>query len=272
MELQAYYAESWFTPEGARLKARRLRQAGIPNLQNWRFITLTVASRSVGPFQAYERGKDRIRRFLARLRASVGRSFKWCWKLEFHDDGYAHWHLLIEYTKRIPEEMLPVLESWWGLGRINVKRVNRRDMAYVFKYVAKGLDDLPAWVPHHKGRIRVFQASQGFYTERVQRKHERRAPRMCLVRVDLFTRMGWDERKAFLVTTDDQGRTRLCVVKLRMKFSALMAARAYEAIRRRVPLVAPGAISINQYQADILRYEHRKFAGLAGIPRNAAAA
>jgi hypothetical protein len=124
MELQRYTAESWFTAEGAWLKARRLERSGLPDMTNWRFVTLTVATRSISANDAYERGKDRLRRFLARFRLGVGRSFRWCWKLEFHEDGYAHWHLLIEYTQRIPQEMLPDLESWWGLGRVNVKRVN----------------------------------------------------------------------------------------------------------------------------------------------------
>jgi hypothetical protein len=86
-ELHAYYSESWFTAAGARLKARRLQQAGIPKMKNWRFITLTIATREISPSEAYQRGKARMRRFLARVRKATGRSFRWCWKLEFHEDG-----------------------------------------------------------------------------------------------------------------------------------------------------------------------------------------
>jgi hypothetical protein len=46
---------------------------------------------------AYLLGYDRMRRFLARFREASGRRFLWFWKLEFHEDGYAHWHMLIEY-------------------------------------------------------------------------------------------------------------------------------------------------------------------------------
>lgn len=271
MELVAYAAESWFTAEGARLKARRLQQAGIPDLTNWRFITLTIAGHSRPPLEAYYRGKDQIRRFLARFRRAIGRDFKWCWKLEFQEDGYAHWHLLVEYTRPVPVEMLPTIEKWWGLGRINIKRVNHWEMAYVFKYVAKGIEDLPMWVVRFKGRLRVFQASRGFYTRRKSRTVKKQEPIMSLVKVNLLTRRRWDERKAVLVKTNTQGQRRISVVKLRMTFSSLVSARAWEAQRRRVSLDAPGTVSLSQLQSDILTYETRKFAGLAGIPANATA-
>ncbi len=271
-ELHAYYSESWFTAEGARLKARRLRDAGLPDFTNWRFITVTVASRRISPLAAYDLGKQRMRRFLARVRVALGKVFRWCWKLEFHEDGYAHWHLLLEYHQRIPAEMLAEFEAWWGLGRINVGRVKHSDIHYVFKYVAKGPEDVPEWVARYKGRLRVFQACRGFYTRRAKRAVKACEPKWCVVRVDLFTRQAWDYRKALLVETDRQGNRRTSVVKLRVTFSALLAARAYESIRKRVQLAPPGVVNISQLQAQELKNEHRKFAGLAGIPRNAAAA
>jgi hypothetical protein len=272
MELQAYYAESWFTAEGARLKARRLQQAGIPDLRNWRFVTLTVATRKISPYAAYLLGKQRLRRFLARFRKAVGHAFLWCWKLEFHDDGYPHWHLLLEYRKRIPEEMLSRFEDWWGLGRPNVERVKERDIAYIFKYVAKGPEDLPAWVMSHKGRIRVFQSSAGFFTKRKARATVKREPMTCLVPVSLATRNRWDERKALLFEEQRDGTKRVSVVKLPLPFNELLLARARYAIAYRVPLTAPGTVSISQLQTLELRYEHIRWRGLAAIPKHAAAA
>jgi hypothetical protein len=55
-----------------------------------------------------------------------------------------------------------------------------------------------------------------------------------------------------------------------MTFNALLLTRAYESIQRRVQLAPPGVVKISQRQAEELQYEHRKFAGLAGIPQNAA--
>jgi len=271
-ELHAYASESWFTAEGARTKLRRLERAGLPNFKNWRFITLTMENHTGHPFAAYEKGKGRLRRFLACFRKAIGREFRWCWKLEFHDDGFAHWHLLVEYTKRIPSDFFPVVESWWGLGRVNVRRVEGRDIHYVFKYVAKSVEDVPEWVAYHKGRFRVFQASRGFYTKRQARKLERKDKQFSLVKVDLVTRLGWDARKARLVTVNHRGERRVRVVKLRVTFNALLVMRAHEAIRLRRQLAAPGVVNISQLQAIEIEYEHRKFAGLAGIPANAAAA
>ena len=272
MELRHYTPESWFTAEGARLKARRLQRAGLPDMTNWRFVTLTVASRTISPEQAYQLGKARLRRFLARFRQAIGHEFKWCWKLEFHEDGYAHWHLLIEYTKRFPEDMLQVLEKWWGLGRINVKRVLQRDLFYVFKYVAKGLEDLPAWVENFQGRLRVFQGSKGFFLYAQHREAKKQEPRSCLLPLTLGQRLEWDSRKALLVEETPRGAARVSIVKLRMKFSELYLARIHQSVTKRQQLVGLGTVPISTSQCLEIKYEHRKFSGLGRIPRNAAAA
>ena len=271
-ELHPYASESWFTAEGARKKRRRLEKAGLPDFTNWKFITLTVANRSVSEREAYELGKDRIRRFLARFRAAVGVAFKWCWKLEFHDDGYAHWHLLLDYQKKIPQEMFTTVEKWWGLGRINVRRVKGRDVHYVFKYVAKNPEEVPDWVARHRGRTRVFQASKGFYLKRPQRKQEPREPLTCIVRVDLFTRLGWDAKRAVMVSTSDDGKTHTRAVKLKTTFSVMLQANAEKAILQRRQLAAPGVINLNKIEKLRLEYEHKRHSGLAIIPPQSIAA
>lgn len=272
MELRHYTPETWFTAEGARLKARRLQQMGLPDMTNWRFVTLTVATRAISEEEAYKRGKDRLRRFLARFRAAIGKDYLWCWKLEFHEDGYAHWHLLIEYTKRIPEEMLPELEKWWGLGRVNVKRVKQRDLYYVFKYVSKGLDDLPAWVENYRGRLRVFQSSKGFFGQARRRVVKKQEPRTCLLPLTLGQRMDWDARRALMVETTPQGEMRVCIVKLRMRFSELYMARVHQSIAKRQQLVGFGIVPISTSQAQDIKYEQHRFSGIGRIPSNATAA
>lgn len=272
MELRHYTPESWFTAEGARLKAARLQRSGMPDLTDWRFITLTVATRSLSPADAYKRGKDRLRRFLARFRKAIGRPFRWCWKLEFHEDGYAHWHLLVDYTQRIPEDMLPELEKWWGLGRINVKRVKHREVFYVLKYVAKGLDDLPAWVQKHRGRLRVFQSSRGFFVRARRREVKKQEPRSCLLPLTLGQKMEWDEHRALMVEETPRGTMRVSIVKLRMKFSELYRARVQQSIARQKQLVCFGIVPLSTSQALEIKHEQRRFSGLGRIPRNAAAA
>jgi hypothetical protein len=192
--------------------------------------------------------------------------------LEFHEDGYAHWHLLIEYTRRIPQDMLPEIEKWWGLGRINIKRVLQRDLYYVFKYVAKGPDDLPAWVHKHKGRLRVFQTSKGFFVHAQRRQTAKKEPRCCLLPLTLGQRVEWDAHKALLRETTPRGEVRVSIVKLRMKFSELYLARIHQAVAIRRQLVGIGTVPITTSQTLEIKNEQRYYAGLGRIPRNSAAA
>ncbi len=256
-ELHPYSSESWWTAAGARKKERRLVRAGLPDFKNWRFVTLTIANRAISPKEAYFKGKDRIRRFLARFRNALGRQFHWCWKLEFHHDegGYPHWHLLIEYTKRIPSEILSEIERWWGLGRTNVRRVNGSDIRYVFKYVTKHAEEVPEWVGRHKGRIRVFQASRGFYTRRKLKVREKKAPIKCAVPVDLITRLELDKKRGLIVMTDLLGNKRLRLVRLKDTFKERLLKSANESIRRRVQLAPPGVVNISQLEAKELMNE-----------------
>lgn len=271
-ELHPYASESWFTESGARIKARRLQKAGLPDFTNWRFITLTAANRAISPQAAYQTGKDRMRRFLARFRQALGYSFRWCWKLEFHDDGYAHWHLLVDYTKRIPREMLPNLEKWWNLGRVNVRRVKGRDIRYVFKYVSKAPEDLPQWVLEFEGTMRVFQTSRGFYTAKPPRKIQKREPQFCRIKVDLITRQTWDGRKGRLVSELLNGHFRTRTVKLRKPFSDLLLMQAHQSLHQRQQLAPPGVVSISQRQLSEINHEHKRYPGLAIIPPQKTAA
>ena len=267
--LRPYYAESWFTAEGARLKARRLQRAGMPDLTNWRFVTLTMATRSLPPSAAYQLGKARLRRFLARFRSALGRPFRWCWKLEFHEDGYAHWHLLLEYRQALPEEILPELETWWGLGRCNVRRVRQHEIAYVLKYVAKGPEDLPAWVWEHKGRLRVFQTSRGFFTHTRTKRRAKQEPRTCLLPVSLRTRHRWDSRKALLVE-EHADRLRISVVKLPTPFLTAFLKAVEKSLALRQPLAVPGEITLSWRDKLKIINETRKHRGLAALPPSAA--
>lgn len=265
-ELSPFYSESWFTTEGARLKERRLRKKGIPSLKNWRFITLTMADRSMPPEVAYQIGKDRLRRYLAKWRKRLGHSFRWLWKLEFHDDEYAHWHLVLEYTKFIPQEVFLEIEKWWGLGRTNIKRINAVDMRYVFKYVAKDLESLPDWVRCYKGRMRVFQTSKGFFTVKKERPaREKKEPRMCMVPHTLATRLDWDAHKALVKESTEHGE-RFCSVRLTVTFAELHLWQVQQAIIQGRQLAAPGKVNISQQLLERIKHECRKYSGLGKVP------
>ena len=148
--------------------------------------------------------------------------------------------------------MLAEIGRWWGLGRINVRRVKARDIRYVFKYVTKFAEDVPEWVGLHKGRIRVFQTGRGFYSHRQMRAAKREEPKSSLKPLNLFARLESDKSKALLVMTDLLGNKRLRVAKLKTTFNALLLVRANESIRRRVQLAPPGVVNISQLEAQEL--------------------
>ncbi len=70
---------------------------------------------------------------------------------------------------------------------------------------------------------------------------------------------------------DEQGQRRIRVVKLRVRFADLLVARCHEAVRTRVPLVEPGAVSINHGQLAELRDENQRWRVLGAIRADAAA-
>jgi len=265
-----YYRETWFTPEGARLKYLKLRAKGLPSLADWRFITLTVADREASPEVVYLRGKDRLRVFTRWWRETLGRDVLWCWKLELHEDGYPHWHMLVDYRKRIPTEFFCEVEAAWGLGRVNVKRVKRAEMHYVFKYVAKGLHELPSWILDRKQRTRVFQAASGFFASvpRVAKKTEKLS---SVVPVSLRQQMRWDESRAIIKYTDFNGAARTLKVRLTDSFAKWFFNRLQVAITQGCPLASASSFHISEQQRAQIVYEHKHNSrGLAVLHRTIA--
>jgi hypothetical protein len=183
IQIRPYTAPNWVTQRGVELKRREIERKGLPVFKHCLFMTLTIPEAVSCPKKAYEIGKDRLRRFLARFRKALGRDFPWAWKLEFQANGYPHWHLIIGYRKRIPRELLPCLADWWGLGLTNVQRLRQKEFSYLFKYVSKiasadGDEEagvcLPSWVLDYKtvrkdgrpsGGMRFWQTGGGFYTK-----------------------------------------------------------------------------------------------------------
>ncbi|WP_425503912.1 rolling circle replication-associated protein [Cerasicoccus frondis] len=174
LEVKPYNAPNWYTRHGVMLKRQAIEKKGLPPWKQCLFITLTTFHCGKSAAMMYVLGKERLRRFLAKLRSVIG-PFPWAWKLEFHDDGYAHWHLIVHYKKRIPRDCLAWVGQWWGLGRTNVERLRRKKFVYLFKYVTKGAFEgdnteglnLPDWLLDFNGgsRMRFWQTGGGFYTK-----------------------------------------------------------------------------------------------------------
>lgn len=168
LTVRPYCPVSFWTKEGACRIYRRFVTWGIPDLTNWRFITLTI-NRDEYPHaeKAYELGKLYVSDFRTAFKAVYphGNHFT---KLELHEpdkeDGqvYPHWHLLLDWKRQVD---FVAVSKMWRMGRVNVQRIEDADFDYVFKYVAKSVDDLPNWL---KGRrvVRAWSASKGFFLNR----------------------------------------------------------------------------------------------------------
>lgn len=163
--LTPYGPHSWWHELGRGKMVRRLQARGFPQLFGWLFVTLTVDPELFeSPRAAFEKGRDRIRRAIARLRErhEIKRYFV---KFELTEAGWPHWHLGLDCREFIENEHL---EHVWGLGFTKIKRVSKpRDFRYLFKYVTKDTtgDGVPDWVMDYPKTIRVFQTSSGFYGE-----------------------------------------------------------------------------------------------------------
>ena len=269
-ELCEYYRETWFTQEGARLKYLKLRARGIPDLTDWRFITLTIARRDITPVQAFALGKERLRVFTRWWRDVLGEKVLWCWKLELHEDGYPHWHMLVEYRNRIPQDFFESVQDAWGLGRINVERVKGHEMHYVFKYVTKGMTEVPSWILDFKKRIRCFQAASGFFSEKPRVFDLGHEKTKSMVPVTIRTQMKWDERRALLKFKDQTGADRVRKVRLPNTFAQWFSNRLQIAIHGGAALASVSSFFIHAQQVASVLYEHRNQShGLALLHRRA---
>ena len=185
-ELRPYAPPSFWTTQGAWAKRRQLERKGFPtDLRGWRFVTLTLDPKKYSdPCIGWLLGKRHLRKFVYALRKKYG-IMRWCWKMEFHEadeDGriYPHWHLLFDYKQKIDKDELAKL---WGKGRTNIKRVDKEDFEYIFKYATKALENIPQWILD-RTNVRLFQTSKGFFptlsasgvTEKVEAKP---SPRPC---------------------------------------------------------------------------------------------
>ncbi|MFA6287144.1 MAG: hypothetical protein WC661_07120 [Opitutaceae bacterium] len=165
MELRPYAPPTFWTPQGAWAKRRQLERKGFPtDLRDWRFITLTLDPKDYeDPCIAWLLGKRHLREFIYRLKKEY-KFTRWCWKLEFHEADelgriYPHWHLLIEHKTKIDKDRISEL---WGKGRTNIKRVDKQDFDYLFKYATKAIESIPDWILS-RTNVRLFQTSKGFF-------------------------------------------------------------------------------------------------------------
>jgi len=182
LHVRRYRPPSWFTPSGAAKKLKRLEKLGLPSMLGWKMVTLTLDRDLFGgdPLAGFLAARKRLVRFIRDLRdAGLIGKIRWGRKMEFHKDGWPHWHLMLEYRDKWTVEEMQRIAEIWRLGRVNVVSIKTREFVYEFKYLSKsvgsdGEQNLPGWFanfyskkdgekPDSFGRIRIWQTSRGFY-------------------------------------------------------------------------------------------------------------
>jgi hypothetical protein len=230
LEISSLNTPNWITEGGVRKKRKQIQLKGLPNFKYCKHITLTIDPANGDPRFSYELGKDRMRRFLANIRKVTGIKFGWAWRLEFQENEYAHWHLIVIYRKKIPKDMLQFFTKWWNLGRVKVQGLTSENFNYLFKYLSKGSEHgfdlktglaLPSWVLDYQtvranGRktagIRFWQTGGHFYTREKKPNREKSKPqRYSLVPYTLRERYQMLIRKVRFCMRNGYGKVRKSV-------------------------------------------------------------
>ena len=119
---------SWFHAKGIYRLVARLKPR-LPDVGGSLFLTFTVdPSKFRSPEEAFRDAREHLRQVFYRLRNGVewlGKAYKvdapYCVKVEFHVNGWAHFHVVLLTRRYLPGELVKCL---WGLGRTDVRRIS----------------------------------------------------------------------------------------------------------------------------------------------------
>lgn len=162
--IKEYIPASWFHPLGIFKVLARFWDR-LPDVSGKLFLTMTLDPKNYANEEtAFEESRNWMRKVFYQLRHGIEHKGKtyvidapYCVKVEFHESGWVHFHVIFLTRRFLPKELLAEL---WGLGWVTVQRITNTDFHYLLKYVTKP-DELPAWVLKRK-RLRVFQTTKGF--------------------------------------------------------------------------------------------------------------
>jgi len=162
--IKEFVPASWFHPVGIFKVLSRVWDR-LPDVSGKLFLTLTIDPKNYDSQEAgFEDSREWLRKVFFQLRHGVEHEGKryvidgpYCVKVEFHESGWVHYHVIFLTRRFLPKELLYEL---WDRGWVKVQRITNEDFHYLLKYVTKP-DDLPEWVGERK-RLRVFQTTTGF--------------------------------------------------------------------------------------------------------------
>jgi hypothetical protein len=170
--VRPYCPVSFWTKLGASRLYRRFVSWGLPDLRDWRHVTLTIDRVEYPDAEAaYELGKLYVSDFRTAFKAKYPHENQFT-KLELHEpdkeDGqvYPHWHLLVDWKRQVD---FVAVAAMWRMGRVKVQRVEDMGFDYLFKYVSKSVEDLPDWLKKRRV-VRAWSASKGFFLHRLPAK------------------------------------------------------------------------------------------------------
>lgn len=225
--LKAYIPKSWFHPIGIHKVLADLIPR-LPDIRQGLFLTLTVDPKNYsGPEAAYEKSRPRLRKIFARLRRGIrweGKLYKidapYAVKTEFHENGFAHYHVVFLTRRFLPASLLDHL---WALGRTNIQRISNKEFKYLLKYVTKS-GEIPEWVKLRK-RIRIFQPSRGFLKP-PKKKPPKKGPQQGTRRrrrtFSIGARLQNWERTALLAPIDPRPGSTFTTIILKKPFQELL--------------------------------------------------
>jgi hypothetical protein len=164
--IKEFIPASWFHPVGVYKVLARLWDR-LPDVAGKLFLTLTIDPKQFASEEAaFEHSRQWMRKVFYQLRQGVEHEGKiyqidapYCVKVEFHESGWVHYHVIFLTRRFLPKELLAEL---WGLGWVEVQRITTDEFNYLLAYVSKP-QDIPAWVLKRK-RLRIFQSTKGFLT------------------------------------------------------------------------------------------------------------
>lgn len=169
---------SWLDPEsagllGAQLAKRLLERVAVARAegQGGRFLTLTyrrVPGEDARQLWRRQQEEKHVAMFMRRLSRALRADLrgKWLCKLEFQEDGYVHWHIILLGVGFFD---VATLERCWGHGFVWIEPLTTERVKYVCKYVAKA-GVMPAWLYGERpGSVRVVRVSHGFWRDKTPR-------------------------------------------------------------------------------------------------------
>ena len=184
-EIRKCRCKSWFCAECAKLQGLQMRRDMTRVLSSWSsilMVTLTIDPTLFPSAEAayrWVRERRGLGRLIDRLKAKGYCSGRYVWFIEFHENGWPHWHVMIE-ASWIPHAEI---EAAWGANRpdgierqpgrplfgfvdVRGKKFASGEHAanYGTKYLIKEPRyGWPEWVLDFRGRVTRYGVCRGFW-------------------------------------------------------------------------------------------------------------